>query len=64
MVISILWTPWLGRNSRNFEEKELDSDDFFERAKLSASLWASTDKVFKCFPFLLIILNWKDVIGN
>ena len=39
-------------------------DDIFEKAKFSASLWASMDKAFKNIPFSLIVLNWKDVIGN
>lgn len=41
---------------------DLDGEEC--KARLSASLWASTDKDFKVFPFFLIVLSWKDVMGN
>lgn len=42
----------------------MDIVDLFEKGKFTASLWASSDKVFKGFPFSLVVLNWKDVIGT
>ena len=64
LVLAVQWNIWIKRNSRIFKEKELGVDDVFEKAKFSALLWASTDKAFKNIPFSLIVLNWKDVIGN
>lgn len=42
----------------------MDIIDHFEKAKFTASLWVSSDKVFKGFPFSLLVFTWKDVIGN
>lgn len=46
MVLSVFWTLWLVRNARFFEEKEMDVIDLYEKAKFTASLWASIDKNF------------------
>ena len=64
MVMSLLWLLWIERNSRIFSKKEMSPHDIFEKAKVLASLWASTDKAFRGFPFSLIVNNWKDVIGE
>ena len=64
MVMSLMWTIWLERNDRIFNGKELEQQDIFEKARFSASLWASTDKAFKGFSLNLIVNNWKDVIGR
>lgn len=40
---------WMERDSKIFEEKEMESIDMFEKAKFT--LWASTDKALKEFPF-------------
>lgn len=45
----IMWTLWMERDSKIFEEKEMESTDMFEKAKFT--LWASTDKALKEFPF-------------
>lgn len=36
----------------------------FVKAKYCTSLWASTQRVFKGFPFSIIVNDWKDVIGR
>ncbi|EXB51247.1 Succinate-semialdehyde dehydrogenase [Morus notabilis] len=64
LVLSVLWTLWPGRNSRIFDEREMDITDLFEKAKFTVSLWASTDKAFKGFPFSLIDMNWKDLAAK
>ncbi|GMN65505.1 hypothetical protein TIFTF001_034573 [Ficus carica] len=64
LALAVQCNIWTERNSRIFLEKEMGVDNIFEKAKFSASLWASTDKAFKNIPFSLIVLNWKDVIGN
>ena len=63
IVLSLLWVIWIERNNRIFEDKVMRSEDLFEKAKYLASLWAFSEKNFKEFPFSLIVLNWKDVIG-
>lgn len=50
------------RNARVFKDRVWEIEDIYEKAKFSASLWASTDKSFKHFPFPLIIYDWKDVL--
>ena len=64
MVMSLMWSLWLERNARIFSAKEMCPQDVFEKAKFLASLWASTDKAFKGFPFSLIVNNWRDIIGR
>ena len=51
---------WIERNIRIFEVKGMSSEDLYEKEKYVASLWASKGKDF---PFSLIVLNWKDVMG-
>ena len=63
IVLSLLWIIWIERNNRIFEDKVMRSEDLFGKAKYLAFLWALLDKNFKEFPFSLIVLNWKDVIG-
>ena len=63
IVLSLLCVIWIDRNNIIFEDKVMSSEDLFEKAKYLASLWPSSDKTFKEFPFSLIVLNWKDVIG-
>lgn len=59
MVLALLWTIWMERNSRIFEERSMELIGIFEKAKYLASLWASTDTAFKDFPFSLIIyIGW------
>lgn len=52
MVIQLLWMIWMERNTRMFEEKELEVTDIFEKPKFSASLWALMHKAFKRISFL------------
>lgn len=52
------------RNLRIFKDKAIDLTEMFEKNKFSASFWGSTDKAFKDFPFSLIVVNWKDGLGN
>ena len=63
IVLSLLWVIWIERNNRIFEDRVMRSEDLFEKAKYLASLGASSDKIFEEFPFFIIVLNWKDVIG-
>ena len=63
IVLSLLWVIWIERNNRIFVDIVMSIEDLFEKAEYLASLWASSDKTFKEFPFSLIVLNWKDVIG-
>ena len=63
IVLSLLWVIWIERNNRIFQDKVMRSEDLFEKAKCLTSFWASSNKNFKEFPFSLIVLNWKDVIG-
>lgn len=52
------------RNARVFEDRVLEIEGIYEKAKFSASLWASADKSFKDFPFPLIIYDWKDALDR
>ena len=62
MILALMWSIWMERNARIFNDKEM-LQDIFEKAKYLASLWASMDKSFKGFPLSLIVTNWKDVLG-
>lgn len=52
----------MDRNSRIFEDKEMEVRNIFQKAEITAALWSSTDKAFKDFPFSFH--NWKDVTGH
>lgn len=62
-MCALFWVNWMERNARIFEDKELEVADIYEKAEFSFSLWASTDKAFKNFPFSLFVHNQKDVMG-
>lgn len=64
MVISLMWTIWMEKNSRFFQDKEMDLTVLFEKAIFFSSVFGIDGKTFKNFSFLLIVLNWKDVIRN
>ena len=57
MVVALIWSIWMERNTRVFTDKEMQPRDIFEKAKYLALLWASTDKSFKGFPMSLIVNN-------
>lgn len=63
MVLSLLWSIWRERNARIFDDKERDKDHIFDNAKYSASLWASTNKAFKGYPFSMLVDDWREAIG-
>ena len=56
-----LWTPPRKQKTLLYQTDLIALSD---KAKFSASLWASIDKIFKDFPFPLIVLNWKVVTGG
>ena len=63
MIVALMWTSWMERNDRIFNDKEIQLQDIFEKTKYLASVWASTDKSFRGFPLSLIVNNWADVLG-
>lgn len=52
------------RNITTFEGRDMELIAFHEKANFPAILWGSTDKALKDFLLYLIVLNWKDVIGQ
>lgn len=55
MLQTVVWSNWLERNRRTFEEIEESVDELWIRIKTRAAWWISNHKSFRVFFFSDII---------
>ena len=53
-----IWSVWLERNRRIFEEKESSLEELLEKIDYWVSLWASAHKELGLYPFFDWIRGW------
>lgn len=59
-VLAVILVVWMEQNKRTFEAYGgAELEEFWERIKFWASLWASTSWEFKHYTLSSIILDWQ-----
>ncbi|KAL8550873.1 hypothetical protein ACS0TY_000083 [Phlomoides rotata] len=58
IVPAVMWSIWLERNMRIFNDCQESMEEVWGRIKYRASLWASSHKLFKSYSLSDLVRSW------